>query len=205
MELNLFSAFYEIVGKMDVPSDIFDIEYNDILIHQVIVSYLSKARLGTKSQKSRHDVRGGGIKPWRQKGTGRARAGTIRSPLWRGGGVTFASKPRNYYKKINKKMYKKAICSIFSELIRNNRLIVIDDIIFSDFKTKNMVKFIDFFKVKNVLIIMKICNNNLLLSSRNLHNVVIQKVNYINPVYLIKYEKVIITKEAMIYLCEILR
>lgn len=205
MELNLFNTFYENIGKIDVPSNIFGIEYNDTLVHQIVVSYLSRSRLGTKAQKSRHDVRGGGIKPWRQKGTGRARAGTIRSPLWRGGGVTFAAKPRNYYKKINKKMYKKAICSIFSELIRNNRLIVIDDILFSDFKTKNMVEFMNFLKIKNILIIMTVYNNNVLLSSRNLHNVVLQKVNYINPVYLIKYEKIIITKEAMICLCEILK
>lgn len=205
MDINLFNSCGENIGKLDVSSDIFNVDYNDILIHQVIVSYLSRGRLGTKAQKSRSDVRGGGIKPWRQKGTGRARAGTIRSPLWRGGGVTFAAKPRNYYKKINRKMYKKAICSIFSELIRKDKFIVVDDIIFNNIKTKNMVKMLELFKAKNMLILSVDYNKELLLSSRNLFNVFLQSVFSINPVNLIKYDKIVVTEKAITHLCEVLK
>lgn len=205
MELSLFNIRGENIGKIDVCSNIFNIEYNDILIHQIIVSYLSCNRSGTKAQKSRSEVSGGGIKPWRQKGTGRARAGTIRSPLWRGGGVTFAAKPRLYYKKVNRKMYKKAICSIFSELIRQNRLVVVNDIVFSGIKTKNMVDFLNVFDVNNILILSIDYSNDILLSSRNLFNVFLQKIYNINPVYLIKYDKVVITKDAISYLCGVLK
>lgn len=205
MELSLFNIRGENIGKIDVCSNIFNIEYNDILIHQIIVSYLSCNRSGTKAQKSRSEVSGGGIKPWRQKGTGRARAGTIRSPLWRGGGVTFAAKPRLYYKKVNRKMYKKAICSILSELIRKDRFIVVDDIMFNTCKTKNMIDMLNSFQAKNMLILLFCDNNELLLSSRNLFNVFLQKIHYINPVNLIKYDKIVITKEALMYLCEVLK
>ena len=205
MNLDLFNFCGENIGKIEVCSDIFNVEYNDSLIHQVIVSCLSKMRLGTKAQKSRSDVRGGGIKPWRQKGTGRARAGTIRSPLWRGGGVTFAANQRNYFKKINKKMYKKALCVILSELIRSDRLVVVEDILFSDCKTKNMINFLSFFKAQNILILLNNIDSNLYLSSRNLFNVFLQKINNMSPVYLIKYDKIIITREALSYLCEVLK
>ncbi|HFL8794979.1 MAG TPA: 50S ribosomal protein L4 [Candidatus Azosocius sp. HAIN] len=205
MDLNLFNFYGENIGKLNVSPNIFNIVYNDNLIHQIIVSYLSRGRSGTKAQKTRSDVRGGGIKPWRQKGTGRARAGTIRSPLWRGGGVIFASKPRDYYKKINRKMYKKGICSIFSELIRTDRLIIINDIIFDNIKTKNVVKFLDLFKAKTMLILSKNYNKEFLLSSRNLFNIFLQNVCFINPVNLIKYDKIVVTEEAMKYLCEVLK
>ncbi|QQG46761.1 MAG: 50S ribosomal protein L4 [Candidatus Azosocius agrarius] len=205
MDLSLFNTYGENVGKVDVSSSVFNVDYNDILIHQIIVSYLSRMRAGTKAQKSRSDVRGGGIKPWRQKGTGRARAGTIRSPLWRGGGVTFAAKPRNFYKKINRKMYRKALCSIFSELIRKNRLIVIDNIIFCDIKTKNMVKIRNLFGAKNILFLVMSYNEELLLSSRNLFNVMFQTIYCINLINLIKCDKIIITKEAILHLCEVLK
>jgi large subunit ribosomal protein L4 len=205
MNLNLFNYLGENIGTVDVCSDIFNFKYNDVLIHQLIVSYLANGRLGTKAQKSRSDVSGGGIKPWRQKGTGRARAGTIRSPLWRGGGVTFAAKPKSYHKKINKKMYKKAICSILSELIRKERFFVVDNIIFNTCKTKNMIDMLNSFQAKNMLILLFCDNNDLLLSSRNLFNVFLQKINYINPVNLIKYDKIVITKEALMFLCEVLK
>ena len=205
MDLDLFNSNGEVVGKINVMPDVFDVRYNDTLIHQIIVSYLLKGRFGTKSQKSRSEVRGGGIKPWRQKGTGKARAGTIRSPLWRGGGVTFAAKPKEYYNKVNRKMYRKALCCILSELVRKNRLIVIDDIVFDNIKTKNMVRILDLFNAKNMLILALSYSRELLLSSRNLFNVVLQNVCYVNPVSLIKYEKIVFTKKAIFYLCEALK
>src|SRR5688572_9675616 len=136
MELQLINS----TKKVKLPAAIFDCEFKESLIHQVVTAYLSGGRAGTQAQKTRAEVRGGGIKPWRQKGTGRARAGTIRSPLWRKGGVIFAAKPRSYEQKVNKKSYRSALCSIFSELIRQNRLVAVEALSIESPKTKDFLK-----------------------------------------------------------------
>ena len=183
-----------------LDDNIFNVDFNESLVHQVVTAYLAAARSGNQKQKTRSEVRGGGKKPWRQKGTGRARAGTIRSPLWRGGGVVFAAKPRDYSQKVNKKMYRLAIKSIISEIIRQNRLVVVnnDFLVINSNKTKDFLnKFSDFSTEKNLLIIMNSIDINLYLSCRNLHNVFLCDMNEINPVDLVKYNKIVITEEAL--------
>ena len=138
MDLKVQKSGKKQAGKISVADNVFAAEFNEPLIHQVLVSYMAGSRSGTKAQRSRSDVRGGGKKPWRQKGIGRARAGTIRSPLWRGGGVTFAAKPRDYSKKVNKKMYKGAIRSILSELVRQERFLCVDEFDIKNSKTKSV-------------------------------------------------------------------
>lgn len=156
--------------KLEVNEVVFGCDYNEPLIHQVVTSYLNAGRAGTKAQKTRSEVRGGGIKPWRQKGTGRARAGTIRSPLWRKGGVTFAAKPRSYEQKVNKKMYRGAIRSILSELIRMERLVIVDALTLETPKTKSFIDMLDKLQIKQtVLIITNAVEENLYLASRNLN------------------------------------
>ncbi len=199
MDLNLHS--YEkgsADGKVTVTDDLFAVDYNEGLIHQVVTAYSAAARAGTKANKSRSDVRGGGIKPWRQKGTGRARAGTIRSPIWRSGGVAFAARPRNYEQKINRKMYRKAIAGIFSELVRQNRLYVIDTIDVAEPKTKMLVAGLEKLGLgDDVLIITAEIPENLYLASRNLYHVGIVDVEGIDPVSLIGFKNVIVTKDAI--------
>ena len=172
-------------------------DFNESLIHQVVVSYLAGARQGSAKQKNRSEVRGGGKKPYRQKGTGRARAGTIRSPLWRGGGVTFASRPRDFSKKINKKMYRAAIKSIFSELVRQNRLVAIEKPVLEKPKTKEIANFLKEFSLSKVLIIIDELDMNLYLSARNIPNVDVITVREINPINLLKPQKVAVTGEAL--------
>ena len=155
-------------------------------MHQAVVSYMARSRQGTSKQKTRSEVRGGGKKPYAQKGTGRARAGTIRSPLWRGGGVTFAATPRDYSKKINKKMYKAAIRSIFSELLRQNRLVAIENPVLEKPKTKEISTFLKQFSLSKVLIITDELDVNFYLSTRNIPNVEVITVREINPVSLLK-------------------
>ena len=184
------------VGKAEVSETVFGRDYNEALIHQVVTSYMAAGRSGTKAQKTRSEVRGGGKKPYRQKGTGRARAGTIRSPLWRGGGVTFAATPRDYSKKINKKMYRAAIRSIFSELLRQGRLVAIEQPVLEKPKTKEIANFLKEFSLSKVLIITDELDVNLYLSSRNIPNVDIITVREINPVNLLKAQKVAVTAEA---------
>jgi large subunit ribosomal protein L4 len=182
---------------ISISNEVFSKEFNESLIHQVVVSFLASSRQGSAKQKNRSEVRGGGKKPYRQKGTGRARAGTIRSPLWRGGGVTFASRPRDFSKKINKKMYRAAIKSIFSELVRQNRLVAFEKPVLKKPKTKEIANFLNQFSLSKVLIITDELDMNLYLSARNIPNVDVISVREINPVNLLKPQKVAVTSEAL--------
>ena len=182
---------------ISVSNDVFSKEFNESLVHQAVVSFMASSRQGSAKQKNRSEVRGGGKKPYRQKGTGRARAGTIRSPIWRGGGVTFASRPRNFTKKINKKMYRAAIKSIFSELVRQNRLVAIEKPVLEKPKTKEIANFLNEFSLSKVLIIMDELDTNLYLSARNIPNVDVITVREINPINLLKPQKVAVTSEAL--------
>ena len=180
-----------------ISNEVFSKEFNESLIHQAVISFMSTSRQGSSKQKNRSEVRGGGKKPYRQKGTGSARAGTIRSPLWRGGGVTFASRPRDFSKKINKKMYRAAIKSIFSELVRQNRLVAIEKPVLKKPKTKEIASFLNEFSLSKVLIITDELDMNLYLSARNIPNVDVITVREINPVNLLKPQKVAVTGEAL--------
>ena len=182
---------------ISISSDAFCKEFNESLVHQAVVSFMASSRQGSSKQKNRSEVRGGGKKPYRQKGTGRARAGTIRSPLWRGGGVTFASRPRDFSKKINKKMYRAAIKSIFSELVRQNRLVAIEKPVLEKPKTKEIANFLNEFSLSKVLIITDDLDINLYLSARNIPNVDVITVREINPINLLKPQKVAVTSEAL--------
>lgn len=182
---------------ISISNEVFSKEFNESLIHQAVVSFMASSRQGSAKQKNRSEVRGGGKKPFRQKGTGRARAGTIRSPLWRGGGVTFASRPRDFSKKINKKMYRAAIKSIFSELVRQNRLVAIEKPVLEKPKTKEIASFLNQFSLSKVLIITDELDMNLFLSARNIPNVDVITVREINPINLLKPQKVAVTSEAL--------
>ena len=183
-------------SDITISETTFGKDFNESLVHQAVVSYMAGSRQGSSKQKTRSEVRGGGKKPYRQKGTGRARAGTIRSPLWRGGGVTFAATPRDYSKKINKKMYKAAIRSIFSELLRQNRLVAIENPVLEKPKTKEISTFLKQFSLSKVLIITDELDVNFYLSTRNIPNVDVITVREINPVSLLKANKVAVTAEA---------
>jgi large subunit ribosomal protein L4 len=184
-------------GNVEVTEAIFGQAFNETLVHQLVVRHLAGARAGTKAQKTRSDVSGGGTKPWRQKGTGRARSGTTRSPVWRTGGVTFAARPRNYDQKLNKKMFRVGIRSILSELLRQGRLVVSNDILPSSPKTKELNAAIKNVDAKRVLIVVESVDANLALASRNLPYVeVIEAVN-LSPVLLVSADKVIATSGAL--------
>lgn len=184
--------------KIEVSEQTFGRKFNQGLAHQAITAYLAAGRQGSKAQKTRSEVSGGGKKPWRQKGTGRARAGTIRSPLWRGGGVTFAAAPRDYTKKINKKMYKQAMASILSELVRQGRLKIIEKIDLSEPKTKNLVTELKKLDItKKALIVTHEENQNLELASRNLPDIEICYAKQINPVSLVSFEQILFTVDAL--------
>lgn len=183
---------------LELTESVFTKEFNEALVHQAVVTYMAGGRAGSKAQKNRSAVSGGGIKPWRQKGTGRARAGTIRSPLWRSGGVTFAASPRSYAKKINRKMYRSAMQSIFAQLVRDDRLVVVDDLGITEPKTKALLaKLNDLVNTTDVLLVTEEIDNNLTLSARNLHKCETLTVSTLNPVSLIAHEKVIATRTAM--------
>ncbi len=182
---------------VDVAEAVFGRVFNETLVHQLVTRYLAGGRAGTKAQKNRAAVSGGGIKPWRQKGTGRARAGTTRGPIWRSGGVTFAAQPRDYEQKLNKKMYKVGIRSIFSELLRQERLVVSDDVLLVTAKTKELVKKLKNFDAKRVLIIADVLDANLMLASRNIPYVEVVTVGNVNPVALVAADKVVITTVAL--------
>ncbi len=190
--------------KISLSDKSFSREYNEPLVHQMVVTYMAGTRQGTVKQKTRSEVRGGGRKPWRQKGTGRARAGTIRSPIWRSGGVTFAAKPQDYSKKLNKKMYRGAMQCILSELIRQDRLIVVNEFTVESHKTKDLVNKLKEFGLVNVLIITDQEQQNLYLAARNLHKVDALDVSGLDPVSLIGFEKVLITVPALKKVEEIL-
>ena len=182
---------------VDVSDATFGREFNEALVHQVVVSFMAGGRQGTKAQKTRSEVNGGGRKPFRQKGTGRARAGTIRSPIWRGGGTTFAAKPRDFSKKVNKKMYRGAMQAILSELVRQGRLMVTSEFKVEAPKTKEMVTKLKELELDNVLIVVEAVDDNLYLAARNLKNVEVVDVQGVNPVNLIGFEKVLFTVEAL--------
>lgn len=204
MELSVFKPGSSDVGKVSVSDVAFAREYNEDLVHQVVVAYLAGARQGTRAQKTRSEVSGGGKKPWRQKGTGRARAGTTRSPIWRSGGVTFAAKPQDHTQKVNRKMYRAAMQSIMSELARQDRLMVVESLDLEAPKTKLLVQRLGAFGVDNVLIVSAEVNENLYLAARNLHKVDVRDVEGIDPLSLIGHEKVIVTVDAVKKLEEML-
>ena len=197
MELALALSGKETGDKISLSDETFGREYNEPLVHQSVVTYLAGARQGTVKQKTRSEVRGGGRKPWRQKGTGRARSGTIRSPIWRSGGVTFAARPQDFSKKLNKKMYRGAMQCILSELIRQERLIVVNEFAVESHKTKDLVTKLKDFDLDNVLIVSDQIEENLYLAARNLHKVDVLDVSGLDPVSLIGFEKVLITVPAL--------
>jgi len=203
MELNIATP-QGANGTVAVSEVAFGKEFNQDLVHQVVVAYMAAARQGTKAQKNRAAVSGGGKKPFRQKGTGRARAGTIRSPIWRSGGVTFAAEPRNYEQKVNKKMYRAALRCILSELARQERLIVVEEFDVEAPKTKVLVQKLAQFDLSDVLIVTEAVSENLYLASRNLHKVDVRDVQGIDPVSLIRCEKVVVTVSALKKLEEVL-
>jgi large subunit ribosomal protein L4 len=184
-------------GSVDVAEAAFGVEFNEALVHQVVTAYLADARAGTKAQKNRAAARGGGAKPWRQKGTGRARAGTIRSPIWVGGGRTFAAKPRDYSQKVNRKMYRAALRSVFSELVRQDRLVVVKSLDLEAPKTKLLATHLKGLGLDNVLILNEAFDEKIFLAARNLPNVGICDASSIDPVVLIRFEKVLITLPAL--------
>jgi len=184
-------------GTVEISENAFGREFNEALVHQVVVSFLAAGRSGQRAQKSRSEVQGGGRKPYRQKGTGRARAGTIRSPIWRGGGTTFAAKPQDHSNKVNRKMYRGALRCILSELIRQDRLVATPDFSIDAPKTKSLVEKLRSLDLLNVLIISESVDENLYLSARNLSGVDVRNVENIDPVTLISHDKVLITVEAL--------
>ena len=184
-------------GTVNVAESTFGVDFNEALIHQVVTAFLAGARAGTKAQKNRARARGGGAKPYRQKGTGRARAGTIRSPIWVGGGRAFAAMPRKHDQKVNKKMYRGALKSIFSELVRQDRLVVTKSVSLKSPKTKELADILKKLGLDNVLIVNEAFDETIFLSARNLKNVGICDVASVDPVVLMRFEKVLITLPAL--------
>lgn len=184
-------------GTVDVAETAFGVDFNEALVHQVVTAYLSGARAGTKAQKNRSAARGGGIKPWRQKGTGRARAGTIRSPIWVGGGRAFAAQPRDHSQKVNKKMYRAALRSVFSELVRQDRLVIVEELTLDAPKTRLLAEKLKGMDLKDVLILNEAFDEKLYLAARNLPHVGICDVASLDPVVLIRFEKVLVTLPAL--------
>ena len=204
MELSIVKPGNEQAGTLSVSDSAFAREYNEDLVHQVVTAYLAGARQGTRAQKNRSAVSGGGKKPWRQKGTGRARAGTIRSPIWRSGGVTFAAQPQDHSQKVNRKMYRAALRSIMSELARQGRLMVVESLDVEAPKTKLLVQQLGEYGVDNARIVSAEVGENLYLAARNLHKVDVRYVDVVDPVSLIGYEKVMVTVDAVKKLEEML-
>ena len=192
MNLNIASG-----GTVSVSEVAFAKEFNEPLVHQVVVAFMAASRQGSKAQKTRSEVSGGGKKPWRQKGTGRARAGTIRSPIWRSGGVTFAAKPRDYEQKVNRKMYRGAMRCILSELVRQERLVVADDFKVDTHKTKDFVKKLNALELNNVLIVSDDVDEKLYLASRNVPHVGVTEATSVDPVSLIAFDKILVTVQAL--------
>ncbi|WKD49376.1 50S ribosomal protein L4 [Microbulbifer spongiae] len=203
MELNIATP-EGAKGTIAVSEVTFGREFNQDLVHQTVVAYMAGARQGTKAQKNRSAVSGGGKKPWRQKGTGRARAGTIRSPLWRSGGVTFAAEPRDHGVKLNKKMYRAALRSILSELARQERLVVVESFDVEAPKTKQLVSKLAQYDLSEALIVTEAVSENLYLAARNLHKIDVRDVQAIDPVSLIRFDKVVVTVAALKKIEEVL-
>ena len=191
----------QVVGgtPVQLDSSLFAREYNEALIHQVVTAFLAGSRAGTRAQKSRADVRGSGAKPWRQKGTGRARVGTAQNPIWRGGGVTFAARPQDWSQKVNRKMYRAAMLNILSELIRSERLVVVEELTMAEPKTKQFVAKVEELGVagNKVLVVTEAVDYNLFLSARNVPNVYTIEASIVDPASLVGAEKVVMTKPAL--------
>jgi large subunit ribosomal protein L4 len=196
MELNVH-ALGGAGGSVQVSDAVFGTEFKEALVHQVVTAYMAGARAGTKAQKTRSEVSGGGKKPWRQKGTGRARSGSTRSPIWRKGGVTFAAVPRSYDQKVNRKMYRGALRAILSELVRQGRLIVVDDFAVDAPKTKGLLAKLGQIGANDALIVVDQPDENLYLAGRNLYAVDIRDVSELDPVSLVAFEKVVMSKGAV--------
>ncbi|WP_211829049.1 50S ribosomal protein L4 [Kistimonas asteriae] len=192
MDLNVMGS-----GALQVSDATFGAEFNESLIHQAVVAFLAGGRQGTKQQKTRSDVSGGGRKPWRQKGTGRARAGTIRSPIWRGGGATFAARPQDHSQKLNRKMYRGALRSILSELVRQERLVIVESLKLEAPKTKQMVAKLKELETNNALFVSEEIDANLYLSARNIPYVDVRDVQGVDPVSLVAHDKVVMTVAAV--------
>ena len=192
MQINVNGA-----QAIDVCERTFGGEFNETLVHQAVVAYMAGGRQGSKKQKTRSEVSGGGAKPWRQKGTGRARAGTIRSPIWRGGGTTFAARPQDHSQKLNKKMYRAAMRSILAELVRQDRLVVVEDFSVGAPKTKALLGKLETLGLQDVLIVSENVEQNLYLAARNLPHVDVRDVQASDPVSLIAYDKVLMTVSAV--------
>ena len=190
-------AFHQSKKKVSVSDEAFGAEFNETLVHQLVVSYMSGGRAGTKAQKTRSTASGGGAKPWRQKGTGRARAGTIRSPIWRSGGVTFAATPRDYSKKINKKMYRVGMRSLVSELVRQQRLILIENLGVGEAKTKVMTSRLNELGINDALILTDGLDSNVYLAARNIPNIQVMDVAIVDPLSLVKQENIVIDQAAL--------
>ncbi|WP_188012822.1 50S ribosomal protein L4 [Photobacterium damselae] len=184
-------------NALTVSETTFGRDFNEALVHQVVVAYAAGARQGTRAQKTRSDVSGGGVKPWRQKGTGRARSGTMRSPIWRKGGVSFAARPQDHSQKVNKKMYRGAMKSILSELVRQERLIVVENFSVEAPKTKALVAKLNELELTDALIVTGELDENLFLAARNLYRVDVRDAKAIDPVSLIAFEKVVMTADAV--------
>jgi len=182
---------------IDVSDSVFGVDYNEALIHQVVVAYMAGARSGTKAQKNRSAVSGGGSKPYRQKGTGRARAGTTRGPIWRGGGATFAAQPRSYAQKVNRKMYRGAVRSIVSELARSGRLSVVEDFSVESPKTRELAEKLAALGLKDVLILVDAFDEKLFLASRNLPHVDVMTATEVDPVSMIAFDNLLVTDAAV--------
>ncbi len=185
-------------AAVSISDAAFGRDFNQALVHQAVTAYLAGARCGTKAQKTRAAVAGGGAKPWRQKGTGRARAGTIRSPLWRGGGVTFAARPRDFRQKLNKKMYRAAMRSILSELVRQSRLMLVEDFAIAEAKTRLLAAKLTDLKLTSVVIVVDTPNEMLIRAARNLSLVQVRPADRLDPVSLLKADKIVITKTALL-------
>jgi len=200
MNLNLTGT----TGSVEVSDATFGKDFNEALVHQVVTAYLAGARQGTKAQKTRSDVSGGGAKPFRQKGTGRARAGTIRSPLWRSGGTTFAARPRDFSQKVNKKMYRAAMRCILSELVRQERLVVVENFSVEAPKTKQFIAKMEEYSLTNALLITEDVEVNLYLAARNVPHVDVRDAAGVDPVSLVGFDKVLVTVAALKKIEEVL-
>lgn len=199
MELKLLNSQGEISGIIEASDIIFNRKYNESLVHQIVISYLANARSGTRAQKTRAEVKHSTRKPWKQKGTGRARAGMVSSPLWRGGGRAFPNRPdENFTKKVNKKMYRAGMATILSQLVRDGRLFVIDSISVLSHKTKEFVKYLEFMQLKeDVLFLTNHLDENIYLSSRNLNTALVLEVKSVDPYSLLRFKKTLLTLDAV--------
>lgn len=205
MKVNILNAKDgKSTSSIEVSDDAFSVRFNESLVHQVVTAYQAGGRSGTRGQKNRSAVSGGGRKPFNQKGGGRARAGTIRSPLWRGGGKTFPAVTQDFSQKVNKKMYRAALRAIMSELLRQDRLLAVDDFSVDEAKTKGLIAKLATLNAPNALIVTEAVDDKLYLSARNLYRVAVCDVAGVNPVSLIGHEKVIMTVPALKRMQELL-